>query len=344
MQEILAKCVELDTAAQKAYTALAAACPDPELQRTFERMASEEWAHVEWWRELQDSNSRGRVPTIADEKAMRSAIDETTERVASLLDTDVTTLTADEMLEYAVRFEFFMMDPAFGELIDLLDTGNARHHHDAYSRHVMRLVHELENRAERKGLTSFLARVLARAYEDHERLVTLATRDPLTQLYNRRGFYSYLLSWLAWSERYGHSLSVLLIDVDHFKSVNDTYGHPVGDEVLCAIAGALNEAVRSSDLVARYGGDEFAVLAPETSADAASFLAERILAHVQNAVFEIGDARLGLSVSVGAAYVPAGAAATPEQLLSCADISLYEAKDAGRARAGAPIDITLHEG
>ncbi|MDR3685955.1 MAG: diguanylate cyclase [Coriobacteriia bacterium] len=340
MNEVLERCVELDTAAQQSYARLAEACTDPELSLTFQRMSAEESTHVQWWSDLCDAYADGRVPAIADEATLLASVNEVAEQVRELLEGDITSLSPDEMLELAIRMEFFMLDPAFGELIDLLDPGADDHHRDAYSRHVMRLVHEVENRYSARGLASFLARVLARTYRDQERLTALATRDTLTGIYNRRGFYNYLTQWCSWSERYRHSLGVLLIDVDHFKNVNDTLGHPAGDAALCAVADAICDSVRTSDLVGRYGGDEFAVIAPETSAQALEILAQRILEGVRNAKVEIDGASVELTVSVGGAYVSSGQVATAETLLSCADKSLYRAKDAGRDCAGAVIDIS----
>jgi diguanylate cyclase (GGDEF)-like protein len=340
MKEILDRCIELDTAAQKTYAKLAAASSDPELRRTFERMGIEERGHVQWWTELRDASAEGRLPALPDESGLLAAVNETADEVAELLKTDPADLSSDEMLELAIRMEFFMLDPAFGEIVDMLDPGSTTNpHREAYSRHVMRLVKEIEDRHTDRSLASFLARVLARTYRDQERLSALATRDPLTGLFNRRGFYSSLAQWCSLSERYGHSIGVLVVDVDHFKTVNDTFGHPSGDEVLCAIANALSEAVRGSDLVARYGGDEFAVLAPETSAEALLMLAERVLSQVHGIRCTLGGREVEVSVSVGGAFALAGATVSPEILLARADESLYEAKRAGRDCAGPMTEV-----
>jgi diguanylate cyclase (GGDEF)-like protein len=176
--------------------------------------------------------------------------------------------------------------------------------------------------------------VLARTYKDQERLAILATRDPLTGLFNRRGFYGSLTQWCSLAQRYGHALGVLVVDVDNFKTVNDTYGHPAGDEVLIAIAKALSKAVRTADVVARNGGDEFAILAPDTSAEALRALAERVLSHVRD-VGNVADAPgLSVTVSIGGAFLAEGEQTSPEALLTAADQSLYEAKHEGRNCAG----------
>jgi diguanylate cyclase (GGDEF)-like protein len=203
----------------------------------------------------------------------------------------------------------------------------------------MRLVGAIERNYSRKDLAKFLAAVLARSYRDQQRLAALATRDALTGLYNRRGFYGYLAQWSSWSARYSHPLGVLLVDVDYFKVVNDTLGHPAGDEALKSISDALRRAVRGSDLVGRYGGDEFAILAPETTGEELAELAERVLEMVRSTRFQASGETMELSVSIGAASASGAESVTAEELLSAADKSLYEAKNAGRDRAGHVIAV-----
>ena len=190
-------------------------------------------------------------------------------------------------------------------------------------------------------MAHFLARVLARSFRDQQRLVALATHDPLTGLYNRRGFYNYVRQWSSWSARYNHPLGVLLVDIDYFKSINDRFGHPVGDEALRVISSALGDAVRTSDVVGRYGGDEFSILAPESDAADLMLVMERVLTVVRETSFEVGGVHVPLTVSVGGALMYGGAPVTPERLLAGADHSLYEAKAAGRDRAGAVFCVPV---
>jgi diguanylate cyclase (GGDEF)-like protein len=167
--------------------------------------------------------------------------------------------------------------------------------------------------------------------QDADDLKTLAAVDGLTGLYNRRHFE--LLARAEWIrfQRYFRPLSVLIIDVDHFKTVNDRFGHDEGDKVLKLIAIVCGSAKRESDAVARIGGEEFALLLPETNEAAALIIAERLLAQVRECVYPIGDENIGLTVSIGVA------SATPsmsgiETLIKRADDALYEAKRSGRDR------------
>jgi diguanylate cyclase (GGDEF)-like protein len=166
----------------------------------------------------------------------------------------------------------------------------------------------------------------ARLFEQTERL---ATTDGLTGLLNHRTFQERTDAQLRQSERYGKRFALLLCDIDHFKSVNDTYGHPVGDVVLKGVAATIAKEARTTDVVARYGGEEFAVVMPETDALGAMVIAERIRERIAKLVFETEQGSLRVTMSLGVATYPDDAAKKAE-LVERADACLYHAKRHGR--------------
>jgi diguanylate cyclase (GGDEF)-like protein len=170
-----------------------------------------------------------------------------------------------------------------------------------------------------------------RLYEQAERL---ATTDGLTGLSNRRSFTAQLQARHREAERYKKPLSLLLLDIDHFKKVNDTYGHPAGDAVLRGVALAARTQARETDLCARYGGEEMAFILPETDARGAMVIAERVRAAVAAAQHPTESGNIRVTVSVGVATSPADGD-SPEALLEAADKALYRAKQAGRNRVEA---------
>ena len=172
------------------------------------------------------------------------------------------------------------------------------------------------------------ALVRTRLYGQMEKL---ATTDGLTGLVNRRTFDAQLRARLREAQRYKRPLSLLLLDIDHFKKVNDTHGHPAGDAVLCGVARLAQAKARETDLVARYGGEEMALVLPETDARGALVIAERIRAAVAAARHPTEQGALDVTVSVGVATWP-GAGDDPEALLEQADKALYRAKQSGRNR------------
>ncbi len=178
------------------------------------------------------------------------------------------------------------------------------------------------------------AQLMEATRADTARLERLAITDPLTQVLNRRALTERLSTELDRARRYGLTMSVLMIDLDNFKNVNDTYGHLVGDEVLRELAKILQREARSVDMVARYGGEEFVMVLPETPLDGAVALAERIRQRVEEAQLVTGDQYtwLRLGVSIGVASVPDVPASLPNDLIAAADRALYRAKAEGRNR------------
>lgn len=165
----------------------------------------------------------------------------------------------------------------------------------------------------------------------HDRLQKIANHDQLTGLYNRRYWFSTFEDEFERSRRYGNPLSVMILDLDHFKEINDTYGHPAGDTVLEAFATILNDTLRESDVCARYGGEEFAVLLPETNVSSARDTAERIRTYVEEKDFETDAGTISVTVSIGLTEFSDNVP-NLDDLLKQADKALYEAKDRGRNR------------
>jgi two-component system cell cycle response regulator len=188
------------------------------------------------------------------------------------------------------------------------------------------LLARVRTQIKRKRYTDFLRNNLDQSLE-------LAVTDSLTGLHNRRYMAGQLKALAARAAQGGEPVAVLLMDIDHFKSVNDGYGHDVGDLVLQEFAVRLATNVRAVDLPCRYGGEEFAVVMPETSLEAAKRIAERIRLHVAGSPFRIGDSgdQLTVTISIGVA-ASSGPSDTPDLLLKRADGGLYEAKSGGRNR------------
>lgn len=183
---------------------------------------------------------------------------------------------------------------------------------------------------------------VGRHIESNEReLELLASHDGLTGLYNHRSFYTHIDEEINRAQRYEKSLAILMLDIDHFKNVNDNYGHPAGDAILRGLSDRLVTHVRSIDHVCRYGGEEIAIILPETGADM-MMLAERLRTAIEEEPFDTGDGqKITITVSIGAAYFPNDADSV-EKLVAAADAGLYAAKQSGRNKVCAYSAVTHH--
>jgi diguanylate cyclase (GGDEF)-like protein len=158
----------------------------------------------------------------------------------------------------------------------------------------------------------------------------IAIYDTLTGLHNRRYFEERLGIETQKSFYSGTPLSLVMVDIDHFKKVNDTFGHTEGDQVLCKTSSLLKNSVRKKDTVARYGGEEFILILPEAGLEASFVIAERIRRLVENTPFEVGRAQVNITISMGISSFPSHRAKSKEELVKMADQALYDAKRGGR--------------
>ena len=177
----------------------------------------------------------------------------------------------------------------------------------------------------------------------NEKLKILATRDPLTNCWNRRSFFEEFTHLWKKSQKTTKPLSAIMLDIDHFKAVNDNHGHAMGDEVLRSVAGAVLELARESDVTCRYGGEEFCILLPDTDLKVAQAIAERYRRKIESLKFK--DLKVTASQGVSNTILKA---AEPEELLEQADQALYTAKRTGRNRVvnfnDVPADFNLKDG
>ncbi|MBI5408048.1 MAG: HDOD domain-containing protein [Nitrospirae bacterium] len=194
----------------------------------------------------------------------------------------------------------------------------------------------MELKQEKKKVEN-LAKELKKA---NEKLSGLAFRDGLTGIFNHRFFQELLDKEVGRADRYRHPLSLIIFDIDHFKKVNDTFGHPRGDIVLRFIGDLLNRAIRTPDTAARYGGEEFAVVLPETDLKGAVVVAERLREAVEKLEIKLDDQPVKLTISLGVtSYEPQKGHRTKTDIVEAADKALYNSKMTGRNRISI---VSLH--
>lgn len=165
-----------------------------------------------------------------------------------------------------------------------------------------------------------------------EQMYDAALRDPLTRIYNKRYFGERLETEWSYAIRHQTPLSLIMIDLDHFKRVNDEFGHPAGDHVLRSFADVVTDTIRTEDVLCRYGGEEFAVICRELPVPSAEIMSDRIRVSVAKHEFIWRSKRIPITMSAGVAGVPHDSIADKEELMVGADEALYAAKNSGRNR------------
>jgi len=165
----------------------------------------------------------------------------------------------------------------------------------------------------------------------HEEIYRLTTIDGLTQVYNKRYFIETMEREIGRAQRYRRDLSLIMFDIDHFKQINDTYGHLAGDHVLKQLAAVIKSRIRREDILARYGGEEFAIILPEIDSYNAQQFAEKIRKLTEKAVFKFEDTEIPVTISIGVTSLNPDVN-DPEEFVRQADQHLYEAKSQGRNR------------
>lgn len=201
-------------------------------------------------------------------------------------------------------------------------------------------VTELKERNKIMGSVYFM-RDITQQKEMIQELKHLASYDSLTQTYNRRRFIKEAESESLRAQRYSNCLSVLMIDIDFFKEVNDQYGHRVGDEVIKTVAVICRERLRRTDVIGRYGGEEFAILLPATNSENTMNVAESIRKHIEEMETVYSDRKIKVTVSIGVSTVKGNEKKDIDidRLIDQADMALYHAKNNGRNRVCHAVEI-----
>ncbi|MCK6547479.1 diguanylate cyclase [Myxococcota bacterium] len=186
------------------------------------------------------------------------------------------------------------------------------------------------------------ATILQFRYQDqrelqfHAQMQTFKTHDPMTEAYNKRAFLTEIDKEAGFAKRHGQPLSLVMFDLDHFKRVNDTYGHQAGDLVIRSVARKVGQTIRKEDIFARYGGEEFALLLRNTSLEGAFIIAERIRRAIEDLEILHNGRRIPCTISMGVAKLDADAGRATD-LIEAADEQLYQAKKKGRNRTEAAL-------
>ncbi len=339
LDEVLAQAEAMDRRAVAVYAGLALRFAGHPAGAFFDAMAQEEKEHARYWARLRNKLEGVSAGAVFDEPGtVRMEVARIAERIEGAISSLSEQPSLQDAFNAAFRLEFYMLHPCFEELLRFGSSIDPKGEdlHESYGLHVQAFIEALSLYGARSPELLLAAEILGRLWDDNRRLSRESRTDPLTGLRNRRALMADASLLVAVASRTGQRVGVLMLDIDHFKQVNDAHGHARGDQVLREVSSLLNRSVRRADVLGRYGGEEFAVvaLAPDGApADVFVTVAEKLRQAVATAT--PGDLRL--TISVGVADGPSGG--VPEELLATlvgrADECLYAAKAAGRDRVRA---------
>ena len=328
--EILEHCLAIDQMAIRLYWGFHKSGALAEFGDFAVCMSMEERSHARAWKELLRLAREGAVPPLLDdlpealEYARKAHV-----KVSEILTSSMQEANFEMAVEQCYMLELTMLHPTFETMFEYLTRITPGLTID-YDTHLRRFIDLLRDAGRKKQGWLMLAESLDMLWKHAKVLSKRSQFDTLTNVLNRKGILSAMRGMAFLSQRTGSPVGVLMLDIDHFKRVNDTHGHGKGDEVLADVAQTARHAVRESDLVGRFGGEEFVVFLCPVTQDGVAEVAEKIRGEVEDSL----PGGILVTVSVGAAFAKAGA--TPEQdlnqLLSLADERLYQAKESGRNR------------
>lgn len=328
--ELVGACSSLDALASDVYRRVADSCSSGSLREFWLQMAEEEAEHVRLWEQIGELARAHKLPPIfEDARAVVASLRLVREKVAAVCARWESDSEVSDPFVVACRLELSMLHPAFASLFQFCRTFLNIDFYKTYDDHLSRFLAMLARHGANKPELELLAEMLHSLWLENKALNQQVNHDHLTGLLNRRGFRLLARQMAYYAQRNGSHVGVLMLDLDDFRDVNERYGHPAGDRVLQSVAHTLRTRLRKSDIVGRYGGEEFVVLCPEVGRDALVQLAESIRRSIE------GSPAHGIRVTVSIGGT-AGSMQTdlPEKELDAmidqADHCLYRAKHAGK--------------
>lgn len=344
--DIINLCLDIDWKAVKLYTGFSENSKGDDLVAFWKDLAADESGHINYWKQLLEIADAGTIPQVfSDPGRIKEELEGIIPKVDKILEKDGYASAAEVQFLAAYRAEFFILNSAFATLFHYLkDVSEKETPADSYNLHLEKLLSGMEKHGAGSPQLELIGETVMRLWEENRKLAVQNTLDPLTGVLNRQGLIRTVLPMVYFAQRNELVTGVLMIDIDGFKEINDTWGHHVGDYVLRAAADTIRTALRRSDVVCRYGGDEFLVFLPSVLTGTSSIVAEKI----RQAVEKSGYKNVRFTVSVGGHE--GGLRDAPEtryeEMIKSADAALHEAKKSGKnsvvmrgaGRPGAGVD------
>ena len=331
IKSIIRQCLSLDLCAVDIYSNLAVNCADEKLKRFWNSMLKQEKTHVSWWNRLLKMSQKSVIPQIfhAPENTLKELMEQQN-KIKKIVERSSASSGLKEQFLLAFRLEFYLLHPALDKLLQFLDVLETQKidYNREYNIHVSDFITAMRDFGASTPELEIIGEVVDQMWTTIKEMSHDSIFDELTQIFNRRGLFSAMNTMAYLAKRNSLTSGLLLIDIDRFKEVNDKYGHQVGDTVLVSVADLLSSAIRHSDILGRYGGEEFIIFFPQTKPSFIHSLAEKIRLTIESKT----KSAIPVTISIGAvsALIKKDVEEEISLLIKRADECLYQAKREGR--------------
>lgn len=331
--KVIRLCRQIDETARDVYMTFHEQFKDEPLHSFWQRMSEEESEHIAFWKRVERPKELAGLSNVfEDPDAVIEELEHAAARSTELLKRCEGIFTVADAFLLSYRMEFYLLHPAFEMLFHLLGPiAGGRNPKNDYEAHIAGFITLLAQSGNVTPELELLGETLQRLWKENRTLAKQATRDELTGLLNRRGFFATAIQFASLAQRNKSTVGLLMMDLDYFKSINDRLGHKAGDHVLKEAARIISNSLRTSDVVGRYGGEEFIVLLPSTAPSMTAAVAEKIRHSIENS--PVDGIPLTISIGFAEGMIDNAPDEDLQTLILHADKALYEAKNSGRNKA-----------
>ncbi len=330
--EIIKLCTDLDITSYKTYQAFAEATVDDDLKQFWANMAAEEIEHAGYWNCALKLAEQDTIPQLFENPSkIREELQGIKKKVTTLLESKIDFLNIADTFSLACWMEFFMTHQAFEKLLQCGNCAAIKKNPDQfYEDHINKFIDAMNRFGANTPSLTLLAESLQQLRRENKALYTQNGIDELTGVRNRRAFFSMANKFGSLARRNQFTIAIIMADIDHFKNINDTYGHAKGDEVLRRVAGILQANIRPSDVLARYGGEEFIIFMSQIHPQAANDIADKLRQAVERDRQDGINVTISLGISWGTLSMQENGEIGLSDFIKRADECLYGAKKTGR--------------
>ena len=335
LEDIIRLCLAIDTSAHAIYHKLHTLFRKKELTKFWKKMAAEENDHIKFWESLIPLVKKNMLPQIFDRPyQVRDDLMKIKNIVQGLSDSLPETPDPDRAFIIAYRLEFYLVHTAFETLFhfsrELEKILNIKSPGINYETHIKTFIQTLKKHGYGTPEMELLGETLIRLWRENRELAIQGNTDSLTTVLNRRGFFNSINPIAHLARRNSQKIGILMIDIDDFKRINDTYGHQRGDQILLSVAAAIKKKIRESDICGRYGGEEFIVFLSNIKPNTTRIVGEAIRKAIKN--IDCGTIQISASIGGYEGFIEKNVDDSVSLFISRADECLYKAKNSGKNR------------